>query len=227
MITSLTNNHVKELNKLSQKKHRQSAGLFLVEGHHLVEEAKKQGCLVEVLSTEEYDFDKVTLVKKHIIEKLASTKHPQTVIGVCTFPSIAKDSDKVIYLDVTDPVNLGTLIRSAVGFGFNIILSENSCDEFSPKVLRGTQGAIFHTSIERMDLNSALSKYEDYQAVAADMSGEEEFTVPSKVLLVMGNESLGLTDEVKQNMKLVRIETDVIESLNLSVAGSILMHKLK
>jgi len=228
MITSLTNQKVKELVKLQNKKNRIAAGLFLVEGFHLVEEAMKAGVLVEVLSTEEYNFKKNTLVTEHIIEKLANTKAPQGVIGVCEFPNIDIVSNKILVLDISNPINLGTLLRSALGFGFKkVILSKNSCDEFSDKVLRGSQGAIFHIEIERMELAEVIEKYSDYEILAADMSGATEFAVPEKVVLILGNESFGLPDEIKASTKLISIDTDSIESLNLSVAGSILMHTLK
>ncbi len=227
MITSASNNHIKELHKLKQKKYRLESQSFLVEGYHLVEEAKKAGVLKEVLSTEEYDFEQNTLVKEFLIEKLSSTKSPQNVIGVCNFKENRKELNKYIYLDVSDPINLGTLIRSAVGFGFGIILSLDSVDEYNPRVLRGSQGAIFYASIERMSLQDTISKYPDYTVFAADMNGTEVHDVPEKVLLVMGNESSGLSKEIKEKFELIKIDTEVIESLNLSVAGSILMHKMK
>lgn len=226
MITSVTNNHIKELHKLKTKKHRIEQGKFLVEGYHLVEEAIKAGCMLEVLCTEEYDFDNTTLVTPHIIEKLSSTKSPQNIIGVCSFFKKSSESEKYIYLDVSDPVNLGTLIRSAAGFGFNVILSHESCDEYSSKVLRGSQGAIFYTQIERMSFDEAVERY-PYTIYAADMNGTTDFEPVDQLILVMGNESAGLKEDLRLNSKLIRIDTQVIESLNLSVAGSILMHKLK
>lgn len=228
MITSLTNKRVKELAKLHTKKHRIIAGQFLVEGFHLVEEAKKANLLKEVLSTTDYGFENTTLVMEHVLEKLASTKSPQGIIGVVEFPNLTIESNKVLVLDVSNPINLGTLLRSALGFGFKkVILTENSCDEFSDKVLRGSQGAIFHLDIERMSFNDVLAKYSDYEILAADMGGETEIEAPVKVVLILGNESLGLPEEIKENTKLISIQTETIESLNLSVAGSILMHQLK
>lgn len=226
MITSAANPHIKDLHKLNQKKTRQEKGLFLIEGYHLVEEAKKANCLIEVLSTEEYDFENTTLVKPHIIGKLSTSKNPQPIIGVCKFIEHNEVPNKLIYLDVSDPINLGTLIRSAVGFGFGVLLSPNSVDEYNSKVLRGTQGALFHSYVERISLEDAIQKY-DYTVFAADMNGSTSFDVPEKVLLIMGNESAGLEEYVKNKFHLIKIETKSIESLNLSVAGSILMHQLK
>lgn len=227
MITSATNQHIKDLHKLKQKKHRVEKKLYLVEGYHLVEEAKKANVLKEVLTTEDYDFDNVTLVKEFIIEKLSSTKSPQSIIGVCEMRELDEKRSKYIYLDVSDPINLGTLIRSAVGFGFGIVLSPDSVDEYNSRVLRGSQGAFFNASVQRMTLNETISKYSDYELFAADMTGGEVFESPEKLLLIMGNESSGLPQEVKEKVQLIGITTETIESLNLSVAGSILMHQLK
>ena len=81
MITSLTNEKIKELTKLNQAKYRLETGKYIVEGPHLVEEAKNAGVLLEVITT---DMNVVgTLVSEAVMKKLCSTIHPVKVIGVC------------------------------------------------------------------------------------------------------------------------------------------------
>ncbi|XMB87024.1 RNA methyltransferase [Mycoplasmatota bacterium WC44] len=231
MIQSMSNNKVKELNKLNKKKHRLEEGKFLVEGYHLVEEAKKAGYLLEVLSTEDYDFENVTLVDRLIIEKLSKSKSPQDVIGVCKMIDKNIQSDKILILDdISDPGNFGTLLRSAVGFGFEkIIVSKDTCDEYNDKVIRSSQGAIFHVDIVRGDLVSEIKALSEYKIIGTDLKGKTNYEdTVEKIALVLGNESRGMSEEVKEYCdEMLLIEINKIESLNVAIAGSILMHMIK
>ena len=105
-------------------------------------------------------------------------------------------------------------------------MTENSCDEFNDKVLRGSQGSIFHLEIVRMSMLEVIDHYPDHLMLSADMNGDTEFASEEKVVLILGNESLGLPNEVKNKTKTISIQTEKIESLNLAVAGSILMYQL-
>ena len=121
VITSLDNKRIKNYAKLLNKKYREEEGMFLVEGEHLVIEAKNAGCLIEVIKCEDYEMDfdvDTTLVTYDVIKKLSNTLNPQKVIGVCKKLEEKKIGNKVLLLeDIQDPGNLGTIIRSSVAFG--------------------------------------------------------------------------------------------------------------
>ena len=132
-ITSAQNEYIKMLARLSSKKHRDEAGLFLAEGEHLAEMAVNSGyCVENLLITEEYysnNKDKfscdITIVPRSIIEKISDTKTPQEVVAVVKMENgeTALTSGKYIYCDnLQDPGNVGTIIRTADAFSFDGII---------------------------------------------------------------------------------------------------------
>ena len=120
-ITSLTNSHIKDLAFLSNSKVRKEKAKALVEGAHLVNEAKDLGILDEVLICDEADYiEGVTnyLVTADIIKKLSTTATPQNILGVARIvDKEIKFGDTILVLDgVSDPGNFGTIVRTAVKF---------------------------------------------------------------------------------------------------------------
>ena len=121
MITSVQNAKIKELEKLNNAKTREQTGLFLVEGPHLVTEARNLGLLVEAYSLE--DKDGYTQVSDNVMRKICNTKTPVSEVGVVKIPSNKGLSDKVLILDtIQDPGNMGTIMRSARAFDFKTII---------------------------------------------------------------------------------------------------------
>ena len=118
MITSKQNSKIVYLNKLKQKKYRQQEQKFLVEGEHLVLEAKRFGVLEEAYTTllEEDS----TQVSKEVLDSISTTSGDVLYVGLCDMKKISNDLEsKVLILDsVQDPGNIGTLMRSALAFGF-------------------------------------------------------------------------------------------------------------
>lgn len=157
-IDSSKNEHVKRWKKLHTKKGRDTAGRFLVEGFHLVEEAIKADMMVEyilmkedtvlpaTLSVQNQD---VIIVSDAVMKELSETETPQGIAAVCVIPS-APEVDQLtgqyLLLDrIQDPGNLGTMIRTADAAGLTgVVLGEGSVDVFNSKVIRATQGSIFH-----------------------------------------------------------------------------------
>ena len=161
-IDSLNNNYIKELLKLKLKKYRDAEKKFLVEGYHLVEEAKDN--LVEVLIVDEKDIVEGVsniLVTKEIIKKLSFSETPQMIIGVCKYLSYNENENfnKVLLLDgLQDPGNIGTLIRSALGFGIDlVVLSNDSVDLYNDKLIRSSQGALFKVKTVQKDIKEMIS----------------------------------------------------------------------
>lgn len=231
MITSLTNEKIKEYAKLNQSKYREERGLFIVEGPHLVNEARTEGLLLEVITTD----PKVvgTLVNESVMKKLSNTVHPVKVLGICKMSRKDKVCSKVLVLEnISDPTNLGTLIRSAVAFGFEtVFLSNGSVDAYNDKVIRGSQGAIFKINIIKGDLVEFLTKIKTtHQILGTNVRiGKDVRKIKKEpqIALILGNEARGMSDIALQftNDNLY-IEMQNTESLNLSVAGSILMYEI-
>ncbi|MDE7214189.1 MAG: hypothetical protein K2N42_06385, partial [Anaeroplasmataceae bacterium] len=120
MISSIDNPKIKLLLKLRQAKYRKLEQKFLVEGSHLVLEARLAGVLVEAYSIEEKDG--YIQVSEGVMKKLCNTDTVVKEIGLCKLLEKSKVTDKVLILDgVQDPGNMGSLMRSACAFGFDTI----------------------------------------------------------------------------------------------------------
>lgn len=230
-ITSLNNTLIKETTKLHQKKYRDKTSLFLVEGYHLYEEAKKYGSIKHIFTTDEsIKGEEVIYVSEDVLEKLAQTKHPQGVLTVCHKVTRDNLSDRILILEeVQDPGNLGTLMRSAVAFGFDTIVLDNTVDIYNDKVLRSTQGAIYKLNIVYSKTLDFMKTYSDYTFYGTEMHGVSmiQMDTKNKVAIILGNEGSGVSKEVLENTtKNITIKMKKTESLNVGVAGSILMHHI-
>ncbi len=239
VITSVDNKKIKELAKLNQKKYRDLSGKFLVESPHLVEEAYKSGNLLEVILLEGntclYDVE-CSYVSLEVMKKLSDVVTPNMMIGVC----LKKDykdivGKKIVLLDnIQDPGNLGTIIRSSVAFDVDcIILSMDSVDLYNPKVIRSTQGMLFHIPILQMNLEEAIKKIKNKNVCvyATDVhNGIDVRSLEEKnsYALIMGNEGNGVRESIKAlaDKNLYIKMNQNTESLNVAVATSILLYEL-
>ncbi|MFI3252697.1 MAG: RNA methyltransferase [bacterium] len=232
MITSLTNEKVKELIKLNKSKYRNEMNLFLVEGDHLVKEAKELNLLVEVYTIlDDYDGIKVS---EQVMKKICSTNTVCPVIGVVKKINKKEISNKVLILDrVSDPGNLGTLLRSAKAFGFNTVFCSEGCvDYYNDKVIRSSQGAIFKLNLLNGNIIEFINRLKDthdvYGTNVENGISLNEVTKSDNFALVLGNEGSGISDEVFAVLnKNIYIEMEDTESLNVGVCGSIIMHYIK
>ncbi len=231
IITSVNNQLIKDTTKLHLKKYRDSTGLFLVEGYHLYEEAEKVGNIKAVFTTDEgITGDKVIYVTDIILEKLAQTKKPQKILTVCEKIKANDLSDKVLICEkIQDPGNLGTLMRSALAFGFNTIVLDNTVDIYNDKVLRSTQGAIFKLNILEMNTIDFIDNNSEYKVYGTSLNGAplKDIKTSEKLALILGNEGSGISKGIlNKTDENITINTTEVESLNVGVAGSIIMHYL-
>lgn len=238
IITSLDNKKIKNYAKLLQKKYRDLSDVYLVEGEHLVEEALKENMLVEVIVTPDYEktYDVLTTVVTYeVLKKLVTSKSPQKVVGIVRKKKEEKISGKVLLLDdISDPGNLGTIIRSSVAFGVDtIVLSEGSVDLYNEKVLRATEGMIYKVNIVRRELSSVIDelKSEGYLVIGTkvtDGDNVKEIDKNNKIALVMGNEGQGVSKKILDKCdKYIYINMNSnCESLNVGVATSIILYEL-
>lgn len=231
-ITSLQNDHVKYWNSLKDKKFRDKERRFLVEGDHLIKEAQKQNLVIETISTVDDTAD--FFVTEEIMKKISSQVAISQNAAVVRFIPEDSISGNVMVLDgIQDPGNLGTIIRSCIAFNFtNIILSDTSVDLYNPKVIRATEGMIFHINVLRRNLVEFIPSLKKlgYKIVGTDVVNGSDIKVIDKenIALVLGNEGNGVSNEVKSlcdNFVYIKMN-NACESLNVGVAASILMYEV-
>lgn len=238
-ITSISNQLIKDIYQLKQKKYRNQTRQFMIEGLHLVEEAYKNKVLKIVLSNDELLLNKFTdvrtiLVNNQIIEKLSNTTTPQNVLGVVDIIENKFELvDKYLILDgVNDPGNLGTIIRTSLALGVNhLILSNNTVDIYNDKVIRATQGAIFKANIFYTDLEDIYIKLKQNNIKIITTSLEANKTLNDleridKFAIVVGNEANGISNVSKEyadELIIIPMKNN-IESLNVGIASGIILY---
>lgn len=210
------------------KKYRDLHEEFIVFGDHLITEAIKSNSVAELYTSNPNK--EGILISEQLMKELNETVTAFDQLALVKKTRKTIESDKILVLeDVQDPDNVGALLRSALAFGFNkVILSNKSADIYNDKTIRSSQGALFHLDIERTDVIGALKdlKNKDYKVITTMLNGSSEFPKANKIALVMGNEGSGISSEVEllSDFKLT-IKTSGVESLNVLVAGSILMYE--
>lgn len=248
-ITSTSNETIKYFISLNDKKTRMNAKRFIVEGYHLVNEASKTNLLEAIISTDEKELKKINNVKRYlvndaIINKIATTKNPQNILGIVKMldhnitnllPIIKGNKTKLIMLDdVNDPGNLGTIIRTAAGLGYDgIIMSPNTVDLYNEKVIRSTQGVMFKIPIIKANLQEVIKmlKKEKVFCIGTALTNAKDvkhITKKDKFAICLGNEAKGISKEVLDNMDenvKIAMNNDV-ESLNVSIAAGIIMYEM-
>ena len=244
-ITSANNPYIKDLYKLKEKKYRNLNKRFIIEGFHLVKEAYLKGVLKEVLFVYENDIkdinsSNINLIKVSIdvINKLSETTNPQSIMGICEIKDVSIDYqkyNKLLILDgVNDPGNLGTLIRTALGFNIDLIVcSLDTVDIYNSKSIRATQGALFALPIVYRDLNKELDiiKENNIKIVGSSLESKNSLSEIKKIdryAIVLGNEAKGVKESTleKTDINIIINTNSKLESLNVSVAGAIIMYEL-
>ena len=234
-LTSLNNDKVKYWQKLKEKKYRDAEKLFLVEDDHLVKEALKKGIVKEIITiNKDGNFDVETYYVNDKIMKVLSTQVTGAkIIAVCHMLEEKEVNGNILLLDkLQDPGNLGTIIRSAVAFNFDtLILSEDSVDLYNPKVIRASEGMIFHINIIRTNLINFLSNLDkEYVKITTDVINGKNIkeVSASKYAIVIGNEGKGVSEAVKNicDEKVYINMNSSCESLNAAVCASILMYEV-
>lgn len=237
-IDSPQNTRIKNWAQLHHKKKRDETGLFLVEGEHLIEEALKEH-LVQVILTDEnpvFSFEPTILVPQTIMRKLTANPSGAHLIAVCRqMKKPLAALHRVLILDgVQDPGNLGTLIRTAVSFSFDgVICSEDTVDLYNDKVIRSTQGALFSIPVVREDISGAINrlKKDGFRIIATALENSRpmaEIAEREKMAFILGNEGQGVRTEVQKAAdEKMRIEMSGFESLNVAVAGGIVMYRYR
>lgn len=238
VITSTKNDTYKLVKSLLTKKGRDVSGLYTVEGIKSVSDAIKSNAkikfLVKAESFDDVRFDgEIVSVKNEIFDGLSDTKTPQGVLAVIekNEKKEFKRSGKFVYLDnVRDPGNLGTIIRCADATGFSVLLSPNTAEIYSPKVVRSSMGSFFNTDIYENVTYEELkeSGLNIISGVLSDKTIDyKECDYSGDIAIVIGNEANGISEEVLAfSNQFVKIPIlGKAESLNAGVSAAILMYE--
>ena len=236
LYTSTSNDYIKYIKKLNQKKYRDIYNEFLIEGEHLVQEAYKNGILKELILEEGTNFKldiTTNYVSSNVLKYISELDNPPKVIGICNKLEEKSIGNKIVILDgIQDPGNLGTIIRSSVAFNIDtIVLSKDSVDLYNSKVVRASQGMLFNINIIERDIKEFISSLKDYKIYGTKVNGGKslkEVEKFSKFAIIMGNEGNGVKKEIL-DMCSDYIYIDMnknCESLNVGVATSIILYEL-
>lgn len=248
----ISKNDIKYFASLNQKKYRKQEKRFLAEGVKIVFEGIESYYPCElVLITYEFAENNEDLIKKlkrknirvEIInstdfQKVSDTKTPQGIIGVFKFDKLIFYPSKehpnvIIYIDnVSDPGNLGSILRTCDWFGISeILISPESSEYLNPKVIRASMGSVFHLTIyDDIDLSIISEiKSQGYKILCSDLEGENlfNFNFPNKCLITLSSESFGPSQEIISLAdKFINIpKVGNAESLNVAVAAGIIISK--
>jgi TrmH family RNA methyltransferase len=178
----------------------------------------------------------VLVATPQIIHKIAGVVSAEGILAEVAMPTSGslQGYRRVLALDgVSDPGNMGTLLRTALAFGWEgVFLVENCCDPFNDKALRAAMGATFRLPLRTgtfADLQQ-LVKENGWHCLVADLEGEDPARVDcnQSLLLILGSEAHGPSAAARQLGQAVTLPMKgAMESLNVSIAGVILMFLLK
>ncbi|HOM66315.1 MAG TPA: RNA methyltransferase [Ignavibacteriales bacterium] len=238
---------LKNLQKLVQKKYRIESDLFFIEGKKIFQELLNEKIPIEnVFVTSEFYNENKTLfkniepktLKNNEFEKLSLLQTPQGIIAYVKKDYVLKNKaneSNILFLNkISDPGNLGTIIRIADWFGFKeVVISEDSVELFNPKVVQATMGSIFHLkfliNVKSIEFIKEF-KHNGYNIILADLDGSnlyQERFEKDKNIIIFSNEANGPEKEiVKLADKVITIpKFGKAESLNVAVStGIILSH---
>lgn len=238
LITSTSNNRIKEIRKLKDKKYSNSKKLFVIEGENLIDEAIKNNLLVELYVLEgteiKYNFN-YDVVTYEVMKTLSDLKSVPRLIGVSKYIEKNELGNRIVILDgVQDPGNLGTIVRNSVAFGADtIVLSKETVSLYNEKVLRSTGGMIYNINVVTGDLEDIINKIKDKDIKVIGTSlrkskSLEEFERLDKYAIIFGNEGNGVSSKILGCCDdIVRIDMDnKCESLNVGVSTGIILYHL-
>ncbi len=241
-----TRKQVADWARLSQKKFRRESGLFLIEGEVCMREALKAkavDCLL-VLSAEAERWELLSRehpkllsyrVNADVFQRISQVEATQGIaaIGKQFKLSARKSGLTLLCEQVSDPGNCGALIRVADFFGVSeLILGAGSADVWNEKVVRGSMGSLFHQPVREVeDLHTFIKKWKGDSIALVAHGGEPvspSIKLKSPKLLILGNETRGLTSELEEccSRKLTLQPMGEAESLNLVTAAAVFCYAL-
>lgn len=251
----LDKNKIKFINSLKKKKFREESGYFIVEGDKLVNELLSSSLEIEsVLGLSPWlnrvkrasaNVKEIIAISEAELNRISSLTTPNQVLAVAKMPQYSYQIEEIssrlsLVLDnLQDPGNLGTIMRLADWFGIeHIFCSPNSVDVYNPKVVQATMGAIFRIQVHYtplIELMNYFTRIPGFKIYGTFLEGNNiyEKDLEQKGLIVMGNESQGISAEIGTfiNEKLFIPSftggRKTSESLNVSIATAIVCSEFR
>lgn len=224
----ISNNQIKYLKSLSQKKFREKYGHFIAEGEKIVKEACKSD--FKVINTFRLDE-----IGEDCMKKISCFNTPSPILAVIeqkkyslneiNFKELFLKKDDSLFLalcGIRDPGNLGTIIRIADWFGIDAIFcSEDTVDIYNPKVVQATMGAIFRKIIIYTNIKEVIDIFNSNNKpiYGTFLDGNNMYTqsIKKEGLIIMGNESNGIPDDIG---KLINNRLYIPSYNNSSITGN-------
>ncbi len=244
-IQSSSNLLFKNTKKLLNASDRKKAKKFIVEGYRIVADAVRHNADIDyIVISQEYQLEtfeqsyRVYRFGKKLFSQISSTVNSQGIIAVVncfdTQINIADGSSNIVYLDcVSDPGNMGTILRTCDAMGVDCVIASKGCvDIYNPKVVRATMASMFSVPVlcDADDTVITELKQKGFSVVGTVLDGSIslfESDLTSKTIIVMGNEANGISDKVKQ-MCDVKIKVPMsggAESLNVAVCCAMVLYE--
>ena len=238
-MQKISQKHLKWIKSLHQKKNRDLEQCFIVEGVKICDEVMQNHPLrikyiictnehLEQISTKLHA--KTYTLSPAELSRISTLKTPNAILLVLHKETKLKfdRSKKVILLDdVQDPGNLGTLLRTADWFGITqFVCSMKTVDLYNSKTLQATMGSFLRINVWYQNLDEFLTENK-LNVGGALLEGKEfeDKEIQSMNALILGNESHGISEKLRQHINLpLKIKSHGnAESLNVAIAGAIFM----
>ena len=237
----VSKNQIKLINSLQQKKYRKLHNLFIAEGKKVIQELIDANFSLEHLFVTKADlFDKkhaATLILDSELKKISALTSANDCLAVFKIKEYSSSTNSGLELaldNIKDPGNMGTIIRLCDWFGISkIVCSEETVDMYNPKVVQATMGSLARVQVEYINLADYL-KDTDLEIYGTFMDGKNIYKtkLPSKGIIVMGNEANGISSEIEQlvtqKIAIPRFgNLQQTESLNVAAATAIFLSEFK
>ena len=244
-IISSSNNLFKNTKKLLNSQERKKVKKFIVEGYRIVSDAVRHKADIDyIVVSSDYsnttfeDKYKVYRMDKKLFSQISDTVNSQGIIAVVNYPQNVnpeyKNLESIVYLDgVSDPGNMGTILRTCDAMGVDAVIVSKGCvDIYNPKVVRSTMASLFNVPVVYDTNEDMLDELKEngYTVVGTILDGSDTIfncDLTQKTVIVMGNEANGISEKVRNKCDVrIRIPmTGGAESLNVAVCCSMVLYE--
>lgn len=239
-IISLQNPEIKAITALEKAKNRYEQNRFIAEGLRVCTTLLEANMELKMLyatslmlpkATEISNDEYITEVSDEVMKKISLSHSPSGILGVFSIPQQPDESllsEGIVLLNVSDPGNAGTLIRTCAAMGKKTVVFVEGVDPWHPKVIQSCAGSIGLITVFQLSWQQLLAMKKKLHLCAlvvrdGKKSNEIDF---SDILFVIGNEAHGIPEDLLQQCeyKLTLEMPGNVESLNAAIAGSIALY---